>query len=258
MSTTPDEASELRARAAAGGTGRGTGRGPQDENQDGAQDGLRRLLLGIGVVVLLGAMVAAAVTYSGGGGTVGQRTPPLRTTATPHGLAIGPSSAPVHVVVYEDLLQPGSVQLEMGSRDFLQTDAAAHRVYVEYRPVAPTSLAATRATNAFVTVLHASGPRSALRFHDLLSDRQATAGSPPTDAELVSLAVRAGAPRSVVETPIEHRRYQGWVNRGNAAASAHGVAGLPRVLVDGHALRAPTLGSTLDRLETMIARRSSS
>ena len=258
MSTTPDEASERRAQAAARARvagQNGPGRGAGDE-QDGPQDGLRKLLVGVGAVVLLGAMVAAAVIYSGGGGTTGQHTPPLRLAATTHGLAIGKAAAPVHVVVYEDFLQPASAQLEMGSRDFLHTDAAAGRAYVEYRPVAPAGSAATRATNAFLTVLHVAGARAALRFHDLLFARQATSpGSVPDDAELVSLAVQAGARKAAVETPIAHRSHQGWVNRANAAASVHSMDRLPRVLVGGHVLSAPTQGAALDRLETVIARK---
>jgi protein-disulfide isomerase len=250
MSTTPDEASERRARAAA--SRRAPGHPGDDE--DLHQTRLQRLLMGVGSVALLGAMVAAAVIYSGGGGTVGQHTPPAQVTATARGVAIGKSSAPVHVVVYEEFGSAASVRFEMGSRDYLRTDAGAGRVYVEYRPVASTGGSASRALNAFAVVLHSAGPKAAWRFHDLLFQQQATSpGAVPTAAQLVTLAVRAGATRADVGGPISSGQQQAWAERATTAASKAGVQQLPDVLVDGKPLRGP-VGEVLDRLETTIAR----
>lgn len=250
MSTTPDEASERRARATAS-RGAPGGRG---DDEDLHQTRLQRLLMGVGAVALLGAMIAAAVIYSGGGGTVGQHTPPPPVAATIHGMAIGKPSAPVHVVVYEQFGSAACVRFEMGSRDYLRTDAGAGRVYVEYRPVASAGGSGARLLDAFAVVLRSAGPKVAWRFHDLLFQQQATTpGTAPTDGQLVALAVRAGAKRADVQGPISSGEQQAWANQATTAASKAGIHQQPTVLVDGKRLPGDT-GQVLDRLETIIAR----
>lgn len=248
MSSTPDEASERRARAAAG------VRRPGDDAQ---QERLRRLLMGVGFVVVVGAIVAGVIIFQGGGsGSTAQRTPPLPVSAASHGVTIGKAGAPVHVVVYEDFGDPVSRQLEEASRDYLHADASAGRVYVDYRPVASRNGYSRSALNAFATVLDVAGPRTALRLHDLLFDHQPAAGAAaPGDDQLVALATKAGARRAAVAGPIASSAQQQWVESADAAARKAGIRGLPTVLLDGKPLTGTSVVGLADRLETIIARK---
>lgn len=236
---TPDQMSELRrtstARAQAG--------------QDG-EDRLRTLLLGVAAVVLIGALVAAVIIFQGGGGgTVGPVDHPPKVAATAHGIAIGPQAAPVQVVVYEDFTDSGSARFEMASRDYLHTDAAAGLVHVEYRPVALTGSDAPLA--AFASVLDTAGPRAALRFHDLLFEHRATGAAPVADGQLASLAEKAGAKGSAVQTAIGSPQ-QHWVAAADAAAAKDNVTRSPTVLVDGRRMPG-SIDQVVDHLETRIA-----
>jgi hypothetical protein len=239
----PDEASERRARAASadGPGGEGTER-------------FRRLLIGVGFVVLLGAVVAAAIIFQSGGSTTARRHPHLPVASTTHGVALGRQAAGVHVLVYEDFAGARSRRFEMATRDFLHADAASGRVYVEYRPVALGAPGAARAVNAFATVLDTAGPRAALRFHDRLFDRT-NAGTAPDAAALVGLAVHAGAHRTAVQQPIEAEQHRQWVQRADAAARRADVGRLPSVVVDGRPMVADDVIALADRLETTIARK---
>lgn len=236
---TPDEMSELRrtstARVQAG--------------QDG-EDRLRTLLLGVGAVALIGALVAAVIIFQGGGGgTVGPVDHPPKVAATAHGIAIGPQAAPVQVVVYEDFTDSGSARFEMASRDYLHTDAAAGLVHVEYRPVALTGSDAPLA--AFASVLDTAGPQAALRFHDLLFEQRATGAAPVADGQLVSLAEKAGAKGSAVQTATG--RQQHWIAAADAAAAKDNVTRTPTVLVDGRRMPG-SVDKVVDHLETRIAK----
>ncbi len=243
-SNTPDEMSERRRASAA-----------HAQAEQDAGERFRSLLLGVGAVILIGAVVAGVIIFQGGGGgTVGVIRHPPKVTTTAHGIAVGRPAAPVHVVVYEDFLDRGSTRFEMGSRDYLHTDAAAGRVYVEYRPIARADQASTRALNAFAAVLDTAGPKAALKFHDLLFDQQSSGTAPaPAATQLVSLAVEAGARRAAAQGPVSSLGYQQWVDGADAAASKAHVRTTPSVLVGGTKLPG-TVDQVVDELETRIAK----
>jgi protein-disulfide isomerase len=239
---TPDEMSELRRTSAA--------RSQADQEPDGR---LRSLLMGVGAVVLIGAVVAGVIIFQGGGGgTVGPVRHPPRVTATSHGIAVGPASAPVHVVVHEDFGSAACARFEMGSRDYLRTDAAAGRVRVEYRPAAFGGPGSVRALHTFAAVLDTAGPTAAFRFHDLLFEREATEGQPPAGDELVSLARKAGAREPAVRAAATSGTQGAWVAAADAAARHDGVRDVPTVLLDGRVLHG-SIDQLVDHLETRIA-----
>jgi protein-disulfide isomerase len=244
-SDTPDASSERRRSMTA-----------LAQAQDAHQTRLQRLLMGFGFVVVIGAVIAGVIIFQGGAGGTARIAPPLKVSEVGHGLALGKPSAPVHVVVYEDFRCPSCRQFEEGSRDYLRADAAGDKAYVEYRPVAVLGQYSTRALNAFVTVLDTAGPDVARRFHDLLFDRQpARSGPGLTNAQLVTLAVAAGARRGEVQGAIDSLAHKDWIASANADARKAGVRAILTVLVDGRPLQGSSIQQTVDTLETRIARK---
>ena len=133
----------------------------------------------MGIVVFVIAIIASgAIIFQSGRDTTGDKSSKPKSAAGNYALAIGKKSAPVKVVIYEDYQCPFCRAFEMGSRDFLHADAAAGKVYVEYRPIAFLNDYSVRSLNAFAAVLDDAGPDAALKFHDLLFDNQPSEQGP--------------------------------------------------------------------------------
>jgi protein-disulfide isomerase len=135
----------------------------------------RRIALVAGVLVLLGAIVAGGVWYSGGGkSTATGDTKGVTLAAGDASLSMGDASAPVKVVIYEDFLCPYCRELETSTRDFLQENAAKGKVYVEYHPINLLTDYdySAKAMNAWAAVLKHASPSDALKLHNLFYDKQ--------------------------------------------------------------------------------------
>ncbi|MDN4172632.1 thioredoxin domain-containing protein [Nocardioides sp. SOB77] len=214
-----------------------------------ARERRRRGLVVGAVAGLLGLVVLVGVLVQGGRDTTGAAAAAPAGATGDYSLAIGDADAPHHVVVYEDFLCPFCGALEGETREDLERLAADGRVYVEYRPFDLLSRYgdySARATNAFAAVLDVAGPRVAKDFHDLLFEQQPGESGPfPTDADLVDLAVEAGATEAEVRGPIEDGAFAQWVQNATDAASRAGVSGTPTVLVDGEQF---TDGDTVEEL----------
>ena len=174
-------------------------------------------------------------------------TPPAGATGD-YGLVIGDAGAPKEVVVYEDFLCPFCGQLEKTVRDRLDAAVEAGDVSVEYRPLPfleGISDYSPESANAFAVVLDESGPEVAKKFHDLLFDNQPSEEGPfPSKADLVDLAVEAGATEADVRPGIEDMAFEGWVDAAGEAASKAGVNSTPTVLIDGE----KATGQTIDQI----------
>lgn len=157
-------------------------------------------------------------------------------------IPIGQSNAPVTVEIYEDFLCPYCGDLESASKGWLQQYIDEGKVRVKYHVVAILDSGenndySTRAANAFASVLNASGPTTAKKFHDLLYENQPEEGtSALSDKQLVDLAVQAGASESVVTKALAADTYGQWVSNGTDAMSKRKVTGTPTVFVDGSRL----------------------
>ena len=165
-----------------------------------------------------------------------------------YGVTIGPEDAPHDIVIYEDFLCPFCGDLEEATRADLARLAEEGKVTVEYRPfelLSRISDYSGRATNAFAVVLEESGPEVAKTFHDLLFEEQPSESGPfPTDADLVDLAVEAGAEESAVAEGIESGAMSDWVDEATQAAQDAGVQGTPTVLLDGE----PVNGGSIEEI----------
>ncbi|GAB6985766.1 DsbA family protein [Nocardioides pyridinolyticus] len=219
------------------------------------QERRRRSLMIGGVVVALAAVVALVLVLQSvfGGGVDEERVPAANSE---FGLTIGPDDAPHTVVIYEDFLCPYCGELERATRDDLAQLAADGQVQVEYRPFNLLSSLgdySERSAGAFSIVLEQSGPEVAKEFHDLLFDHQPDESGPfPSDADLVDLAVEAGADEADVRDAIESEEGEQWVADATRAADDAGVQGTPTVLLDGEVFQD---GRTIDDMaDNLISR----
>jgi protein-disulfide isomerase len=196
----------------------------------------RRILMVVGVVVAMVLIVTAGFLVNRARDSSNDVTAAPAGTGE-HGLVIGEASAPHDIVIYEDFLCPICGDLESRTNEELAQLAADGRVRVEYRPfelLGRFGDYSHRSAAAFSVVLEQSGPEVAKRFHDLLFANQPSEGGPfPDDADLVALAVEAGAQESDVADDIEQGAGDAWADEATRSASDAGVDSTPTVLLDG-------------------------
>ena len=186
----------------------------------------------VAIAVIIGGLVWFSLNRSGD-----SKVTAAKAGSSEHGLVIGPDDAPRKVVIYEDFLCPVCGDFEAASGEDLAELAAEGKVQVDYRPFVlldrfgPYS---ELATSAFAVVQEEAGNQVAKKFHDLLYENQPSETGPyPEAADLVDLAVEAGAEESAVKDRIENLEGKAWADAATAAATADGVQGTPTILLDG-------------------------
>jgi protein-disulfide isomerase len=153
------------------------------------------------------------------------------TASTPAG------KTPVTVTMWEDFQCPACRAFEAGNHQQLEAWAQQGVVRLVYQPVAfldraSTTNYSTRALIAAGAVVNAD-PTAFQAFHDLLYAHQPAEGSAGlTDAQLVDLAVQAGAPRDAVAQALSTQQYKGWTVQRTEVFSQK-YTSTPTVLVNG-------------------------
>ena len=216
----------------------------------------RRVGLVVGIVVLLGAIVAGGAWYGSGGGKADvPSTADLLVTAGTTSLKVGQPDAPVTVVIYEDFQCPYCRELENSTRTFLRENAAKGKVLVEYQPInlladLPYSL---KALTAWGSVLHGGTPQAALELHDLLYDHQPyeqSSGS-VTDDQIAEWVAKAdgdsAAALAAMKTPDQE-----FVGAVHDVMAAKKIQGTPTVLVDGKELTASSMSDLAEQIEAAV------
>lgn len=200
----------------------------------------RRLMIAVGVGLLVVAAVVAGYIFTSSSDETGKAT-----SDVPSGLVdgwavpVGDPEAPMTVTIYEDPQCPVCAAFEAASRDKLDEAVAAGRVKVEYRIVsfldeASQNNYSSRATNALLVVFETAGAEVFKAYHDTLYSQQPPEGSAgPENAELIDLAVEAGADRDEITQAIEDDVYHQWALNAADEMSKNGVNGTPTVLIDG-------------------------
>jgi protein-disulfide isomerase len=216
----------------------------------------RRVALMAGIVVLLGAVVAAGVWYGGGSAdtpTASSTTPTL--TAGPATLEMGNPKAPVKVVIYEDFLCPFCRELENSTRTFLQENAAKGKVYVEYQPInlLRSSTYSARAMNAWAAVLKHASPAAALKLHDLLYDHQPyeQSSGQVTDAQIAAWVKEAGGDNAAVRTAMKTQDAE-FFAIAQQAMSAANIQSTPTVFVNGKQLPVTAVTDMVTQIEAAV------
>lgn len=197
----------------------------------------RKSILTVGAVVVAIAVIIGGLVWFSLNRSEGDKVTAVDAGSSEHGLVIGPDDAPHKVVIYEDFLCPYCGDFEAATREDLAELAADGKVQVDYRPfvlldqVGPYSMLAT---SAFAVVQEEAGDEVAKTFHDLLFENQPSESGPfPKAADLVDLAVEAGAEESAVKDRIENLDGKAWADAATKAAADDGVQGTPTVLLDG-------------------------
>lgn len=198
----------------------------------------RRIGLIAGIVVLLGAIVAAGAWYSSGGPDTAPADTSAVVAAGEGSVLVGPSTAQTKVVIYEDFQCPYCRQLEDQTRDFLHENAASGKVQVEYRPIdLLQSTYGERGMNAFAAVLAHSTPKAALKLHDLLYENQpyeSQSGS-VSESDILGFVKKAGGDNDAVETALKTQD-AAFFAAAAQVMQTKGITGTPTVYVNGKAV----------------------
>lgn len=156
-----------------------------------------------------------------------------------------PATSPVKVVLYEDLQCPACQAVEQESGAYLKQAVADGKISIEYRIVSfldspVTSNYSSRAGNASLCVLNASGVKAWKQMHDILYvDQSPETGPGLTDARLNELAKQAGAPdqTSCIAKQTYHpfivKTTDAWKSVKDPATGAPAYTGTPTILVGG-------------------------
>lgn len=208
----------------------------------------RRTAVVSGVVVgVLALVFAIGYAVQSSRDTTGAQARPPTGAVDRYAVPRGEASAPVTVTVYEDFMCPHCADFEAAAGPMLAEHAGSGDVRVLYHPMAFVDDYSVDAANAYAAVLDTAGPEAAAEFHDELFAVLASSG-PPSEAELVTLAVESGATRSEVAPPIEELAFEQWVVNATDAANKDGVRQTPTVLVDGE----PVDYATTDELAAAV------
>lgn len=218
----------------------------------------RRLLIivvGVVVAVLVGAGIGfqAWRTHrapSAGTITPGPSTPVTVTDGQP--ISWGPADAPVTVDVYEDFHCPHCVDFEADYGQQLADAQAAGTIRLRIFPMSFIDAGSAAAANGFACAATAG---FAQPFYTGLFANDSLDWS---DSQLDQLAARAtgGAVPADFSTCVTERRYAGWADSIDAAATAAGVTATPTLFLDGQPVDITTL--TPDSLTTKIQEAASS
>jgi protein-disulfide isomerase len=217
----------------------------------------RRLALVVGIVLVLGAIVAASAWLGGGGTKDSTATDPSSQglAAGPASLRMGKPDAPVKVVIYEDFLCPFCRELEVSTRDFLKENADKGRVYVEYQPINLLRQYdySARALNAFAAVLKHGSLADALKLHTILYDNQPyeQTADQTSDAQLADWVKQAAGDNAKVLDALKTQD-KAFFDAAQKAMTDANVQSTPTVFVNGKQLPAVAVTQMVKDIETAV------
>jgi protein-disulfide isomerase len=225
--------------------------------QAAAERRRRSLMIGAGVLVILGIVVATAIGVQAGRSDETSGSAPDGATSD-YGILRGDPDAPVDVVVYEDFQCPACKAVEEAVGQTVSEYVENGTIQVEYRPIAflddaSTTDYSTRAAVTAACTLDDSGPATWLALHDTLFAEQPPEGSAGLpDSTLADLAAAAGADRDAVASCQEEQTYDAWVAAATEQASKDGVNQTPTYIVDGERVTFTEAEDPVDTLSALI------
>ena len=172
-------------------------------------------------------------------------------------LVVGDPEAPVRLQVVEDFQCPACQAFEASYGETLDEFAAGSVVAVEYRGIAFLDRASTteyssRALNASACVMEAADTDVWKEFHrQMFLQQPAEGGAGLPDSELIRIADDAGA--GDIETCVDDRKYDDWVEATTLASGDDGINSTPTVLVDGEILEDPSPATIQAAIDEALA-----
>ncbi|MFL6060640.1 MAG: thioredoxin domain-containing protein [Marmoricola sp.] len=214
----------------------------------------RRVALIVGILVVLGAVVAAGAWYSSDN-TTSIDNSSVEVQAGDGSILVGSNAAPVKVLVYEDFLCPFCRELEESTRDFLRENAAKGKVQVEYRPInlLTQSTYSARAMNAWAQVLANASPTDALKLHDLFYENQPYEqnADQTTDTDIAALVQKAVGDNSKVQGALKTTDNAFFASASQVMADK-GITSTPTVFIDGHELTDMSVPQIVTAIEKAV------
>jgi protein-disulfide isomerase len=215
----------------------------------------RRFAMIAGIIVLLGAIIAAGAWYGSGSDKPAGAVASAKLSVGDNSLVVGDADAPVKVVIYEDFLCPFCRELEMSTRDLLREDAAKGKVQVEYRPINLLTDFdySAKTLNAWAAVLDHATPKAALKLHDLFYDNQPYEQSSDQvkDSQIAAWVKQAGGDKAAVREAMKTKDVAFFTAVNKSMTDAN-VQGTPTVFVNGTELTASSIPDMVKQLETAI------
>ncbi|MGI8577969.1 MAG: DsbA family protein [Nocardioidaceae bacterium] len=206
------------------------------------------------VVAVIVVVVAAALLIQNNRSTKHVAASVVNGANSNFGFVVGRSTAPVHVVAYEDFQCPICNEFEKAEGSTLTKLIDNGTISLEYRPIAfldrmSSTNYSTRALNAAACVMNSANTDTFKKFHDLLyANQPAENGSGLPDSQLIAFAKQAGATSPQVASCITNQTFKAWtVNATNAAQAAPAMSkglGTPTILVNGNTVALPTAFNT--------------
>jgi protein-disulfide isomerase len=185
-------------------------------------------------VLVVAALLGIAVNSSSNATQAAVVVAPPGATAS-GGIVVGNSSAPVHIVVYEDPQCPVCNRFEETNGPTLHSAVDAGRVAVEYRMRSFLGPESVRADNALAAA-QAEGKFEPLR-ETLFAHQPKEASGGYTTADLLAFGRSVGLTDPAYVDAVTTMKYKPWVKFVDDQASRDGNVGTPQIVkADGQAL----------------------
>jgi protein-disulfide isomerase len=221
----------------------------------------QRIGLIAGILITLGAIIAAFTWFgTGSAATDSTKYAGVAISEDDSSITVGPSNAPVKIVVYEDFGCAYCALLEQSTYDFLQQNAAKGKVQVDYRPISaiPDPAYPAAALNSWAAVLKHGTPAAALKLHNLLFanwTQVASGGKVAADVEqatIEKLVREAGGDNASVRAAMEAQDNT-FLTVAAKAAAADGVSSAPTVLINGTKIEGQDVYQLVTTIEDRVA-----
>jgi protein-disulfide isomerase len=187
------------------------------------------------IAVIVGATILVKAASNNAAEREAAKTP---ANLTDNGFLYGNSTAKVTIEMYEDFQCPACKNHEDENGAQIDKWVEDGTAKVIYHPVAildhySTDDYSTRSLNAAAAVINSS-PDAFLAFHKALFANQPAENGPGlTDAQIVDLAVTAGADKAAIEPAITGLQYDAWTKEVTDQFSKDGFNATPTIVVNG-------------------------
>ena len=226
-----------------------------------------KIVGGLAVLVVVGAIIAVGVIGSRSGDNGGSAGPtndpaaklPQTVQTSTYGVPYGTGTDAVPLLeVWEDFQCPACAAVEKANGAGMEKLATDGKIRLLWRPTyfLDTNLKNDSSKRAIMAWGCAIDQGKAKEYHNaVFANQPATEGEGYTDEKLIAIAEQVGitgAKKDQFTTCLNDRVYAGWAQNSEAAFQAAGVPGTPTGYLNGKEIQAATLADPA-KLEAAIA-----